>query len=256
VTFASGAGHGPHEDEPAAPDERESSRRGAWYADPFGGPGERWWDGTKWTRDVRDAPDDDYDAHDDPDDDRAPDQAADSGDEGDQGPPGFPARVESAVGGELRAVHSGHGPSLEYDLRGPAGTIGSVTLVFGRVVAMMAYADGTWELSKRRPHGWELLISDPDGQPVGWYSGRPRPPGGKISFIDGAEADLRRGLNRQWRLQSVDGKQRFADIRISGEPPAHEVALTLRALPPAPHLVVLTACAVLLLYRIQPWSPG
>lgn len=256
MTLVSGAGHGPEEDEPVGPDDPESRSRGAWYADPFGGAGERWWDGTKWTRDVREGPDE------------APaDDAAQPGDEAEFGqdtesgegpadsPSGFPARVESAVGGELRVARAG--PSLAYDLRSRAGLIGSVDLGFGgRVVAMMACAEGTWQLSKRRPHGWELLVSSPDGRPVGWYSGRPRPPGGQISFIDGAGADLRRGLNRQWRLQSVNGRERFADIQISGEPPAHEVVLALQAPPPNAHLVVLTACAVLLLYRIQPQSPG
>lgn len=30
---------------------------GAWYADPFGSTGQqRWWDGSKWTREVRAAP--------------------------------------------------------------------------------------------------------------------------------------------------------------------------------------------------------
>lgn len=30
--------------------------RGAWYVDPFGTAGERWWDGHKWTRETRGAP--------------------------------------------------------------------------------------------------------------------------------------------------------------------------------------------------------
>lgn len=30
--------------------------KGAWYVDPFGTAGERWWDGHKWTREVRGAP--------------------------------------------------------------------------------------------------------------------------------------------------------------------------------------------------------
>jgi hypothetical protein len=29
--------------------------RGAWYADPFGFAAERWWDGAKWTQEVRGA---------------------------------------------------------------------------------------------------------------------------------------------------------------------------------------------------------
>ncbi len=254
---ASGAGQGPGEDELAQLEERESARRGAWYADPFGGTGERWWDGTKWTREVR-----------------GPSSGAGALDIGPRpphpgpGPPGagnaasasatpeFPARLEAAAGAELRVAQSDPTTSLEYELRGPGGRIGLVILSFGKVVARMACAEDAWDLSKRRPHGWELLISSPDGRPVGWYSGRHRPPGGTISSIDGAEADLRRSLNRQWRLQSADGKERFADIRISGAPPAQEIALALRSLPPDAHMVLLTACAVMLLYRIQPWSPG
>jgi hypothetical protein len=30
--------------------------RGAWYPDPFGKAAERWWDGSKWTQEVRGAP--------------------------------------------------------------------------------------------------------------------------------------------------------------------------------------------------------
>lgn len=41
--------------------QREDARppqvsRGAWYVDPFGKAAERWWDGTKWTQEVRGAP--------------------------------------------------------------------------------------------------------------------------------------------------------------------------------------------------------
>ena len=39
------------------PAERDDTvARGAWYADPYGTAGERWWDGRKWTREVRGAP--------------------------------------------------------------------------------------------------------------------------------------------------------------------------------------------------------
>jgi hypothetical protein len=33
-----------------------SVRRGAWYADPYGEGGERWWDGRRWTQQVRGTP--------------------------------------------------------------------------------------------------------------------------------------------------------------------------------------------------------
>ncbi len=34
----------------------DSVGRGGWYADPFDAADERWWDGTKWTQNVRGAP--------------------------------------------------------------------------------------------------------------------------------------------------------------------------------------------------------
>lgn len=37
----------------------EPISRGAWYPDPFGVAGERWWDGGKWTRQVRGLPQED-----------------------------------------------------------------------------------------------------------------------------------------------------------------------------------------------------
>lgn len=36
--------------------DRAVAAKGAWYVDPFGAAGERWWDGHKWTREVRGAP--------------------------------------------------------------------------------------------------------------------------------------------------------------------------------------------------------
>src|SRR6476469_8230227 len=41
-----------HHEEPAS----THKAGGAWYADPFGTAAERWWDGGKWTRQVRGAP--------------------------------------------------------------------------------------------------------------------------------------------------------------------------------------------------------
>lgn len=93
-------------------EQHASVRRGAWYADPFGSAKEqRWWDGTKWTDEVREAP---------------------KGDAAEAGPPkvriagsghafggheqvdetpaqqdaeaGFAVRMESVVGEELRVL--------------------------------------------------------------------------------------------------------------------------------------------------------
>jgi Protein of unknown function (DUF2510) len=38
------------------PSQRHAVARAAWYPDPFGAAGERWWDGGKWTQEVRGAP--------------------------------------------------------------------------------------------------------------------------------------------------------------------------------------------------------
>ena len=84
----------------------------------------------------------------------------------------------------------------------------------------MACAEGSWCLTKRRRLGWELVIESNDGERVGEYSGRRWLPGGTISLTDGTEVDLRRSLNRRWKLQPTDTKQRFADIRISSLAPS------------------------------------
>jgi hypothetical protein len=39
-----------------AADQDDAAGRGAWYPDPYGMAGERWWDGRKWTREVRGVP--------------------------------------------------------------------------------------------------------------------------------------------------------------------------------------------------------
>jgi hypothetical protein len=38
------------------PSQSGTAVRGAWYADPYGSAAERWWDGCKWTRQVRGTP--------------------------------------------------------------------------------------------------------------------------------------------------------------------------------------------------------
>jgi hypothetical protein len=68
---------------------------------------------------------------------------------------------------------------------------------------------------------------------------------------DGKRVHLRRFLLRQWRLQASETGLRFVDIRISGA----SSAPTMRELPAPtaePHVVVLTACAVLMLERTLP----
>src|SRR5947209_5863904 len=37
-------------------DRHASVRGGAWYADPYGEAGERWWDGRRWTQQLRGTP--------------------------------------------------------------------------------------------------------------------------------------------------------------------------------------------------------
>jgi hypothetical protein len=105
-------------------------------------------------------------------------------------------------------------------------------------------------IRKRRRVGWKLSIESAEGRHVGWYSGRRWLPGGAIYLTDGTQVDLRRLLNRRWKLQTTGARQRLVDIRTSHRP---LMTLTIRSFPAEiteAHLVILTACAVVMLERM------
>ena len=166
----------------------------------------------------------------------------------------FPVSMEAVVGEKLRVVPID--PKLSawagYDVLAPGGRAGSLGPGGGAELARMECAEGAWCLKKRRRLGWELLIESADGRHVGWYSGRRWLPGGTISLTDGTQVDLRRLLNGRWRLQTTGARQRLVDIRTSYRP---LMTLTIRSFPAEiteAHLVILTACGVLMLERMAP----
>ena len=227
-----------------------SGARGAWYTDPYGKAGERWWDGTKWTRTIRGAPEavssETPRRHFASAQEEAPDETW-------TGPAGkkdrdFTVSVKELVGERVRVTpRSGRSYGC-YDVVARADAIGEL-IVGGRYeVARMACADGAWRLTKRLALGWELLIEDSDGQHLGWYSGRRWRRGGTIALIDDTQVDLRGAMTGRWTLQTGDRGDRIAELRSSRA--LGLMSFTVHALAPAiPHvaLVVFTACTVLML---------
>lgn len=116
-------------------------------------------------------------------------------------------------------------------------------------LARMECAEGNWRVRKRLALGWELVIESLDERHVGRYSGRRLVAGGTISLINGTQTDLRRRLPGVWKLQTVDTHERIVDMHGYG---ASSTALTIRSLPIGvtdPHVMILTACAVMMLER-------
>jgi len=166
----------------------------------------------------------------------------------------FPVSMEAAVGEKLRVVPTDPKRSAwaGYDVLASAGRAGRLGPGRGAELARMECAEGAWCLKKRRRLGWELIIESADGRHVGRYSGRRWLPGGTISLTDATQVDLRRSLNGGWKLQTTDARQRLVDIRRS-----HRLlmTLTIRSLPAETveaRLVILTACAVVMLERMAP----
>ena len=179
----------------------------------------------------------------------------------------FPARINMTAGEQLeiapirslnelglrglRKLMGDVPPPDCYEVRAPDGRVAALGM--GRrqaELAWMACADGSWCLKKRRPLGWELVIESLDGQHVGWYSGRHWIAGGTISLVAGTQFDLRRALNRRWKLCQTDSRESFLDIRTSTSPGGLTMLLSVRSVPPSTSdglVATLTACALLLL---------
>ena len=244
--------------------QQQAERRGGWYADPYGKVGERWWDGTKWTGEARGAPTaTDAEAPRTKLSDWRTTRAADPAHRNDpRGPvdewPEFAAGMEMSPGAELRVAPRNlrdPRPYCHYDLLSGHDRVAALIMGGADALASVICADGAWRLQARRRFGWELIVESYDGQHVGWYSGRHWLPGGIVILIDGTRVDLRRTLRLRWKLQATDDKQRLVDIRTSGTPGAQIVAVTVRSAladPAQGSLLVLTACAVLMLQRLVP----
>jgi hypothetical protein len=141
-------------------------------------------------------------------------------------------------------------PFKAFDVLAASGRVGSISLGGREELARMASAAGVWCLKKSRRVGWEFVIESSDERQVASYSGRHWLTGGTIWLGDGTRVDLRRALNRRWKLRASDTGQPFADIRTSAPWSKASITLTMRALPAGiadAHLVMLIACTVLML---------
>jgi hypothetical protein len=157
----------------------------------------------------------------------------------------------------MGAIPMGYVAHFNYDVLASAGRVASLDFSGRSELARMACAEGAWYLQKRRARGWELSIESVDARHVGCYSGRPWPPGGRIVLTDGVQVELRRSLNRRWTLRTMDERQPFAEIwtdRNTGQ-----MTLTVPLLPAGitqTSVVILTACAVLMLQWMAPHPSG
>lgn len=240
---------------PAGEDRRAS--RGAWYQDPFGVAGERWWDGTRWSREVRGATTDaEGNGHSParPTGRRSPradaaEPRADRSNGRRDGP--FPVTIGAVVEQQLSVVSSPRKPGLHCQVLASRGRVGSIS-VFGGQMARLTCADGTWLL--RPPPGDRrgLTIQSTDRRHAGRYLRRRWGPGGTIKLIDGTEVELRRSRPGRWKIESADDGECFAEVRRSRRrsPQTRELKVTVHSLPahdPAASVVILSACAVLML---------
>ena len=237
----------------ATTDERVASRSGAWYEDPYGSPDrQRWWDGTKWTSEVRGAP-------------RGANPprvrvagtaqaqgALDRTEEPRRELPAidFPIRLQALVGNGCNCGRRARStwsatrcwPRTAAESRGsPSRGV--------HELARIECAEGAWRVLKRRPWGWELTIEHTDGRPAGWYSGRRWRAGGTISLTTGAQLNLRRPLPGVWKLWTADARELVADMRGYGPGSTRLMIRSLSIGITDAHVTILTACAVMLLER-------
>jgi hypothetical protein len=245
--------------------------RGAWYADPYEQADERWWDGRGWTDQVR------------------------SGTDSTERPATHTVRIAGATaaaavinpGALLRESHSAFlavdaasgqmarllpasssPPALrrlasrshrEYELLATAGPVALFNIGTRHELARVECADGEWRMLKRRRVGYELLIESSDGTELGSYAGSQWLGGGTFSLAEGTEFELRRAMNRNWRLRGADPAL-LVDYRASGAPREQRLGVTIRALEEASavsSVAVLAACAVLIAeLTLGAWGGG
>jgi hypothetical protein len=248
--------------------------RGAWFADPFGVAEPRWWDGMRWTAEVRRAR-----LGEDPKTGPGAIHCAAAG----RGPAsreaveepdshrdrtaGFAVSMRAAVGEELRVVPADDLTRSEwwrgrfhdtYDVLTATGRAASITLGSDGMTRM-ARPEGVWCLKKRRRLGWDFVIESADGYEAGQYSGRRWLPGGTIALTDDTRFQLRRQFNGRWRLTVRNSSESLLSIRTSRVKGGVRMTLTGSPGPPPSgetHVAVLTACAVLLLDKMIPGIPA
>jgi hypothetical protein len=152
-------------------DQDASVRRGAWYADPYGtAEQQRWYYGTKWTREVRLRP-----ADEEPPGVRivGPPQRQEDEEWGwGEGQPAFGVSMPDVVGEQLRLETPGPKRWYEFELLSTRGRLARLSLLWKTQLASLACAEGSWSLTKPRRFGWQLPIRGSEGDLVGDYLGR------------------------------------------------------------------------------------
>lgn len=237
--------------------------RAAWYADPYDESRERWWDGRRWTSTVRPASATPL---------LAPavrparrlatpasagtgqgnprgggDAAPGSGDSRPEFRTALMSLEERTI--RLRRVQATF--PQRYELVEGERRIGSLALHVGEQSALMACAEGRWQLRARHRLGGPLAIYTANGELVGSFARDEAGTGGTLSLVGGPDVIMRRSV-RGWRLLTASGRQPIADIRGFG-PSRRTIRLGsglagIRGLPTA----ILTACAVLMLEHAAP----
>lgn len=231
--------------------------RGAWYRDPFGVADERWWDGTRWSREVRgstasangDAPSAEPPARPDPLDADVHDRRGRSSNEDRDGD--FPVSIGAVGEEQLSVVSSPRKPGTHCQVLASRGRAGSIS-VFGAQMARLTCADGAWLLKRSPRDPGALTIESTDHERAGRFVRRRWPPGGTIALIDGTEVELRRSRPGRWKVQSADGRACLAEFQRSRhrKSQTQELKVTVHSTPPYAtnaSMIVLASCALLML---------
>jgi hypothetical protein len=118
-----------------------------------------------------------------------------------------------------------------------------------------------WQLSKYKPHGWDLKLERANDQaPLGNYRARHWRAGGTIELADGTSVVASKSSSR-WCLHMPEAEpfveipHRVAQIHSADEP----LRVTMKSLPsglPGLHLAVLTVCGVILLEEMVGTGSG
>jgi hypothetical protein len=229
-----------------------SGERGAWYTDPYGTDAqERWWDGSRWTKQVRDKPPGLASqavrmaarpaAARNP---AAPAPRTDSRD-------GFRFSLFDVAGETLRLQWATSKPSFGFELVGrSAETVALINIGWPGALALLACSAGEWRLLKRRRLGWELFIETGDGHVVGWYSGRRWRAGGTIFLRTGRQLDLVKSLTSAWTLRTIDREKPIMHLHGRTVPIRVDLASGVHGIADL-QVAVLTACAIPLLDELS-----
>ena len=261
--------------------------RGAWYPDPFGKAGERWWDGGRWTDEVRGepgsigtlslprkprlttavprpapAPERSRSQTAQPEAPTRPEPEPESAEPVPAAPNGrppapvrFQARMADVVGERLHFVRREPREQQVHDLMSVHGVVASLSLFGSQRLARLTCAEGSWTLTRRPHFDWQLLVRGQAGHLVGFFSGRQSLSGGTIVVHGGVEVGLEHGVLGMWTLHSLESREKLASLRAASRVGARALGLTLA--PPVRRrnefpLVVLVGCAVVMLGRAWP----